>query len=543
MSRQSIAPSEEFFLPADLPTPESRPIVFHITRVTDTVGSGLYYSLLKPYFETENGITMTIKNFSLKKYSKVLSFSVAAIVCFISLKNIGLFNDDNFYKQAAVCDFNIICQFFKWHIRFFNGRTLVHVFAMIFLKFKYGLLLWKIFISSCVGTLCILISDIANIKSKTKTSAFLVVFFFFSVIPYMFADSVYWLTGSFNYFFPSFIIVLLYYFILKEKNIFLTAVLSFLCGASTEQTGLMCVGLLFLLVFNNFIKNKKLPLYDSVNFLMSVLGYLTVILSPGTFRRLDTQSNVTVSSFLYNTLNIIKTVWLANPYVSIIIFSLSILSAAILIKYTKKNRLFGIICRVLSAFLIIFSVLNFISTVFPSINSRLALTVDNSLYNTTAMIIMITFMLLFFICIVISSIITIIYEKDLTAFACLCLAAGSQLMLAVSQNIMLRTAFPAIVWIILLVVYFINLVFPSKILNNNIIRFVFPAITIGVCVLHSFLALINAVPSNNIDFAKLSEEEMNNFTLTAESQYNEYYTSEAWNDTLDFCDFSDLYKF
>ena len=68
----------------------------------------------------------------------------------------------------------------------------------------------------------------------------------------------------------------------KEKKYILTPLVGFLSGATVEQAGLMTIGVLFLIIIDRvIIKKRKIPKIAYVNFIATIIGYLTVVLSPG----------------------------------------------------------------------------------------------------------------------------------------------------------------------------------------------------------------------------------------------------------------------
>ena len=473
----------------------------------------------------------------------VLLFAAAFAACMLSVKDVGLFNDDWFYKQAAICDAGVIVQFMKWHIAFFNGRTIVHLLAMLFLRFKQGLLVWKTVLSLTVALTCLVISKIAGERTGTKPTMLLSVFFFFSVIPYMFTDSVYWLTGSFNYFFPTALTLVLYFLVIREKSLAATAVISFLCGASTEQTGLMCVGMLFLILLDYIIKNKKINLYHSVNFILSFIGFLTVILSPGTFHRADTQKSMGVSAAALNFLSILKTNWFSNVYVIVLMVSLSVVTSLLLFRFGKRNAFTKVFGKINGILLIIFSALQSICEVFPSLVMRFPFDYGKELFSRISLIVFALFTLLFVSAIITVSVNVYIYKKEPLPFICVCLAVGSQLIMTAAQSIILRAAVPAVFWFILADVYFILLLWGEKLTHSRKIKSVFLLLTLLTAAAHVFVSCMNTVPSYEREIQKLDSVQMEEFTSQTEEIYYGYYQGDGWNKEKDFTDFTHIYKF
>ena len=479
----------------------------------------------------------------MKKYKDAFVFAAAFAVCFLSVRSVGLFNDDMLYKQVSVCSPAVILQFMKWHINFFNGRTLVHLFAMLFLRIKNGLLIWKTVLSLCTAGTCLIISRIARKASRRKTSSLLPVFFLFSVIPYMFTDSLYWLTGSFNYFFPVFLTLLLYLLVLNEKSIFFTAVLSFICGASTEQTGLMCAGMLFLIAADYAVKNRKLRAYHVINLVFCAAGYLTVMLSPGTFNRAESQQGLSVKNILTNLFGILKMNWFSNPYTAVLVFSLSLLFAAVLFKYSRKNAFTRIAGKPLGILTAVSACFQLFFTLFPSLNMRIGLSYSEKLFNTLALICFSVFTLLFILSAAVCTVNIYIYEKEVLPAVCICLAAGSQLIMAAAQSVILRAAVPAVFWLILLASYLISITVGEKVTDKKSVRVIFTCVTLLVCVSHIFLSSMNVMASNDREVLPLDRQQMEEYISKTQKTYREYYSGESWNKEYDLSDFTHTHKF
>ena len=83
----------------------------------------------------------------------ILLLTFAAILC-VTL-SADLFGDDYFYMKPAVSSFPVVLQFLKWHILKCNGRTLVHIFVLIFLRNSVTVTVWRILSGSDDSTLLV----------------------------------------------------------------------------------------------------------------------------------------------------------------------------------------------------------------------------------------------------------------------------------------------------------------------------------------------------------------------------------------------------
>ena len=82
----------------------------------------------------------------------ILLLTFAAILC-VTL-SADLFGDDYFYMKPAVSSFPVVLQFLKWHILKCNGRTLVHIFVLIFLRNSVTVTVWRILSAAAMTALC-----------------------------------------------------------------------------------------------------------------------------------------------------------------------------------------------------------------------------------------------------------------------------------------------------------------------------------------------------------------------------------------------------
>ena len=121
-------------------------------------------------------------------------------------------------------------------------------------------------------------------------------------------QSVYWLTGSMNYLYPSFMIMSTYRLVRKSrltgKKYRFLPLLGFIAGAAVEQSGAMLIGILLLdMACQKFIAKEKPAKTEISTFAAAAIGFLTVVLSPGTGARIGIETKtplweVVSSSFL-----------------------------------------------------------------------------------------------------------------------------------------------------------------------------------------------------------------------------------------------------
>jgi hypothetical protein len=155
------------------------------------------------------------------------------------------------------------------------------------------------------------------------------------------SQSVYWLTGSFNYIYPMFMLMLLIFNYYKQKKpnwkIYL---LGFFAGATVEQAGMMAFGFLVLnMMHKYFVLKEKLKKEDVLLVSMTLIGLLTVILAPATFLRatVEEQHAETLLELIIYNMQIQGTTFLFSR-IMMPIHILNVLAAYIGVKLRMKQQ-------------------------------------------------------------------------------------------------------------------------------------------------------------------------------------------------------------
>jgi hypothetical protein len=263
--------------------------------------------------------------------------------------NIGYFGDDYYYltyTQGNITNFinNHINHYF--HI---NGRFIVHILVTIFLWLD--LFWWKILNS-------LMLSGIVYFGIKIFTYKKCNIFTLLSTSLIMFSgiclldinvtrQSVFWLTGSFNYVYPIFILIVFWYtfnkYIDTKKGFGFTLLLAFLSSASVEQVALMTIGLIILTnLINLFFTKEKLEIDKNkmlLIFIVAMVGMSSVIFTPSTFIRfkLENSENISLLESIKDNLRFLVNVYLFSKIFLPYNLMLMISTVLTLIKYSKKN--------------------------------------------------------------------------------------------------------------------------------------------------------------------------------------------------------------
>ena len=211
-------------------------------------------------------------------------FAVVFILAFAVMRNIPLFGDDYYYTTFWGDGF------WDKHIEHYmlaNGRAIVHFLATVFISVNP--IFWQILNSAFLA----IIATLAAKHFPTKNDGiYAVIFTAFSMIPALMVDitreSVYWLTGSFNYVYPFALLMLFWYFLYSKRGKLLPLlyILGFFSAATTEQNGMMTVGVTVLYILDaKLIRKEKLTAKIWCLLIPTVIGFCSVYLAPATFVR------------------------------------------------------------------------------------------------------------------------------------------------------------------------------------------------------------------------------------------------------------------
>lgn len=196
----------------------------------------------------------------------------------------------------------------KFFYQNWTGRVIPHVLIGIFRNINPN-------IYEIVNTVVFLIFILLIPKVLNKKSSFLSILAVFGYLAFskMFGEKFAWISGSFNYLWPSTVLlILIYYFynyFIDEKKLNILAKISlilyaFIAGFMHENTAfvggsfLVCLILFKIKDFLKFDTKKKITI--SLIFIMFCLGAFANIFAPGNFTRMDQVSSEFSWSFLEN---------------------------------------------------------------------------------------------------------------------------------------------------------------------------------------------------------------------------------------------------
>ena len=167
----------------------------------------------------------SVKTFFINNYhyiALILFFLTNLLIIF----RLGIATDDLWFRKVSVCSPSVMLRYFQWHYHKENGRLLAHILTVLFLRNKVTFVIWKTLTVFSLFAYCIIISKLsAKNRSQYKSAVVITVFLFMTVITDIYTGSVYWLTGSFNYFFPVLLLLSIMLLTVKKPQSFLLPIL------------------------------------------------------------------------------------------------------------------------------------------------------------------------------------------------------------------------------------------------------------------------------------------------------------------------------
>lgn len=312
-------------------------------------------------------------------------------------------------------------QFLIWHYFNWGGRCLFFSFLCIFLRFGERTI--QFINAFVIFGICYTSYYLVKRKDYDISAAIITIAFFFSIGLAAITDGVFWYTAAVLYVWP-YLPLLIAVIMMKnnKKDHFHSIVTSFcffMAGFSQEQTSILVIAMLTVLIFIFFKKNIRSGKEYCISITGGYIGALLELLAPGNYVR--AAENVNNMPFYvkigYNILNIFKILFGNDNLLLTMFLLLSSMGLGFLFFNQYKKRMI--------IYLNLASTIGMISTYFSDIEQL-------------NLLIRILFCLLFF------SEMTwfFIKQEKYIFFALLIGAVCSQAMLIVSPYIVARSTLP-----------------------------------------------------------------------------------------------------
>lgn len=247
-------------------------------------------------------------NLNQKRRIKIIFFTIFIFI-FIYIFNLytPLYADDYSYsvsfltKQRITSIYDIFQSQIE-HYKMINGRSIAHFLAQLFLYM--GKPIFNI-INSCIFTILIYLIYFHSYGTfkNIKISWFLLINCILWVLTPAFGQSFLWITGSCNYMYGIFIIlvflipyrkVLSNAYTRKENNLIIKIIQAITClllgiiaGWTNENTGVALIFMILLFLINYKIENKEFSIWMFTGLIGSLIGFCMILFSPGQATRLS----------------------------------------------------------------------------------------------------------------------------------------------------------------------------------------------------------------------------------------------------------------
>lgn len=277
--------------------------------------------------------------------------AVTAFAGIVFLMWISVYSADDFwYSTFLDGGLASFLELTKYHYEIFNGRVLVHLAAQLILHLGN----WAF---SLVGLLCCAAIPLAALRAaqrpRSQAAACLAVFGVgVLVLPReLLVEGLFWRSAFCNYVLPTAMVAGELLVLMRVTGpgktrfgAFPACVLAgLLCGATTEQSGLVAMAAAGLVGLWCLVKNRRKLAYPAVALLCSAAGLMTVFLSPATYSRFFRETKAAkLSSFfdsLQSGLESQAALFAAGRTASILLALLFLFTALALMRITEKREL------------------------------------------------------------------------------------------------------------------------------------------------------------------------------------------------------------
>lgn len=228
------------------------------------------------------------------------TLAACLILLFASLFFFSILQSDDYYYAAFFK--NGVGEFFrltKDHFINTNGRALVHFSLQVVLALPK---FFRVLINSAIlFFICFFSFKISRFNERKHCLLYFIIFYSFIMLSgtNTLKETIMWASGFYNYVFPA-LITLIALYLCKTGSPW-RYLFCFLSGATTEQWGITsCVMLTLFLIqsSHNFLEKKRHLRYIPVA--LSLLGYITIFISPATLSRIFVSGHTELTASLFD---------------------------------------------------------------------------------------------------------------------------------------------------------------------------------------------------------------------------------------------------
>ena len=222
----------------------------------------------------------------LSEYYHFLFLAILFLLEVAIVWNVDLYGDDFYYANFTQEGFKYFVSENVFHYTMTNGRCWIHLLDELLLC-GGSIVLWRIFQPFAITALVYFGSRLVSGKDNERFRISVVLISLsFTLIGILNAgQSIYWATGSMNYYLPALLMVCLAYFLKKSyedgKLPVYVIVLAFFSCSSTEQCAFASFAFVLLYLVLNLRRNRRVCAKDVILLVLSLAAVLALFLAPG----------------------------------------------------------------------------------------------------------------------------------------------------------------------------------------------------------------------------------------------------------------------
>lgn len=254
------------------------------------------------YFVIRNLVNSLYLKCKRNKWSLIILLTIFIFVLILNLKTLYIADDyvyHFFYQTSSPTEIahqqkisTLLIPASMWnHYFLWNGRFVAHSIVQYFMQFDTKIP-FDICNSLIFVVLIMTMDKFASKLSNKKAQAFvlpLIFAFTWFYLPF-FGQSVLWVSGAGNYLWMSVIYLgfIMYNLKFREVNLqsfIIAGIIGFLAGASNENSGPAAILIVLLFMIKRFIETHKISLVNSISVFFGAVGFLLMLLSPGSQKR------------------------------------------------------------------------------------------------------------------------------------------------------------------------------------------------------------------------------------------------------------------
>lgn len=252
-----------------------------------------------------------------------------------------------------------IGMYFSWEGRFIS-RVLINILT-------YHKVLWNIVNSFVITGTVYLIIKIINPKKKIIYLLTILIFLLMNI--FTFSQVIPWLAGNITYLFVIPLLLLYFYYIFENDRRFIItfSILNLIMTMFVEHMAIILILSNILFLIYRYIKDKKISKELILYLVLSIIGTVIMLISPGTLYRssienVDFNKLSTIGKIISNIPNFIYYTFIINPYLIILLSIANIY----LIRKNINNKLLKILLILFMIIIpLLISILYVISNIRP----------------------------------------------------------------------------------------------------------------------------------------------------------------------------------